>query len=170
MKILIPLKLQKLCNPLKPESMSTIPHTILQFLHSQTCATICGINAEQVPSCFNCFYAIDETNGYLLFKSKSESCHSQWLRFHPIIAGTVLPDTLNVLNIQGVQWEGRVIEATATIARNAWKCYHKRHPAALLIPGNIWIIQLEKIKMTSGSKPLGKKLNWVRGKADYMLI
>ncbi len=143
--------------------MKVIDEHIIRFLSHQTCATVAGINEAGKPACFNCFYALDEKNGWLIFKSNSDAGHSHWLRLHPAVSGTVLPDTLNVLSIQGVQWAGETIEADAASVRHAWKLYHQKHPAAMLITGSIWIIELEEIKLSTGSGAFRKKYRWSRG-------
>ncbi len=142
--------------------MNLIDESISKFMSGQTCATVAGIDAAGKPACFNCFFALDEINGWLIFKSNSNTKHSHWLRLNPIVTGSVLPDTLNVLSIQGVQWMGQAILADSAAMRHAWKLYHQKHPAALLMAGSIWIIELETVNMSAGTGAFCKKTKWSR--------
>ena len=40
--------------------------------------------------------------------------------------------------------------------------YHKKFPFALAMSGDIYAVQLEKIKLTDNGKGFGKKINWQR--------
>ena len=80
----------------------------------------------------------------------------------PGVAGTVLPDKLNVLALKGVQWEGIVLPPDHASANNSSRYYYKKYPLALLMPGEIYTIELKGIKMTDGAKGFGKKITWKR--------
>jgi len=81
---------------------------------------------------------------------------------NPEVAGTILPDKLNVLALKGVQWEGVLLPPGHGSANNSSQYYYKKFPLALLIPGDICTIELTGIKMTDGAKGFGKKVTWKR--------
>lgn len=54
--------------------------SINQFINDQSCATICCISEQGTPYCFNCFYAYDEKNALLYFKSSPSSNHAEMLK------------------------------------------------------------------------------------------
>jgi hypothetical protein len=136
---------------------------ILKFINSQTCASVCciGLQAKQ-PYCFSCFYAFNSVDGLLVFKSSAAAHHSLLIKKNSFVAGTILPDKLNSLVVKGIQFEGNVLAFDHPLAINAFKNYHKKHPLALAIPGDMWTIQLNHIKMTDSSLGFGKKIIWSR--------
>jgi len=135
---------------------------IIHYLEEQTCATVCCVDANGFPWCFSCFYAVDAKNNLLIFKSSAGSLHTQILNGNPIIAGTILPDKLNKLQIKGLQFNGKIIDENDPLFENAAKIYLKRHPVSLAISGNIYIIRLDQVKFTNNALGFGKKINWKR--------
>ena len=138
--------------------------TIVRFLQQQTCVTICTMKEKGKPYCFSCFYAFNDEKGLFYFKSSAESYHSQLLSINPLVAGTVLPDKLNKLLIKGVQFEGAALNEQDSLTENASFLYHRRHPLALTIKGEITTIRIDRIKMTDGTKGFARKIFWNRDK------
>ena len=135
---------------------------IIQFAENQKVTTICCIEEGTIPYCFNCFFSLDADRELLYFKSSPQSYHAKLLAVNTGIAGTILPDNLNVLAVKGIQYTGIVLSGSHELAISASKVYHKKYPFAFAIPGNIFIIQLTKIKMTDSSNVFGKKIEWKR--------
>jgi uncharacterized protein len=135
---------------------------IIRFLQQQTCASICCADEEGKPYCFSCFYAFDKEEGLLYFKSSAEAHHSVLMQKNPFIAGTVLPDKLNTILVRGLQFEGIVLDANDSLTAHASVHYHKKHPMALAMPGAIWTVQINSMKMTDSTKGFGKKFTWSR--------
>ena len=136
--------------------------TIIQFLQEQTCASICCIDETGKPYCFSCFYAFNSETAMLYFKSSTHSRHAGLLLKNPFVAGTVLPDKLNKITIQGIQFEGTVLDARQPLVKRTLGIYLAKHPLALAIPGDIWALQINSIKMTDSTLGFGKKLLWER--------
>ncbi|MEI6086461.1 MAG: pyridoxamine 5'-phosphate oxidase family protein [Bacteroidota bacterium] len=132
------------------------------FIQEHTCANIACLDANSYPYCFSCFYAIDVKEGLLYFKSSSDSNHAGYLISNPIIAGTILPDKLNKLQVKGIQLEGTVLAFDDEQAKNASAHYYKAHPLALAMPGEIWTIKINRIKYTDNTLGFGKKIVWER--------
>ena len=139
-----------------------INKTISQFIKEQTCAGICCVDETGKPYCFSCFYAVNVEKGLLYFKSSKESHHATLLMQHPFVAGTVLPDKLHELVVKGLQFEGVLLDKEHPLAQNASGNYHKANPMALAVPGEIWTIQIDSIKMTDSTLGFGKKISWQR--------
>jgi uncharacterized protein len=133
---------------------------IVDFIKQQKVATVCCVDEENIPYCFSCFYAFDEEKHLVYFKSGANAHHSQILLNNPLVAGTIQQDRLNSLAIKGIQFTGRVIDSRTDICSNAVAVYHKRFPFALAMPGEIWTVQPETIKMTDNTLSFGKKLHW----------
>lgn len=135
---------------------------IRQFIEKQKVATICCLDDEGKPYCFSCFYAYDKDKELMYFKSASSSHHAGYLENSAAMAGTIQPDKLNILAIQGIQFSGLVYEADAESGIDAKILYHKKYPFAAAISGELWIIEPQFIKMTDNSMGFGKKIIWER--------
>ncbi len=135
---------------------------IVKFIGEQTCASICCADQPGKPYCFSCVYAFDSDEKLLYYKSSNNTRHSEILLHHPAVAGTILPDRLNMLHIIGIQFEGIVLPADHPLAKHAPARYYKTHPLALTQPGSIWTVQLNTLKFTDNSLGFGKKITWDR--------
>ena len=139
---------------------------IVSFLNKQTCATVCSVDEAGRPWCFNCFYVFNPLQGLLYYKSAADTRHAALLKNNPMVAGTILPDKLNTLLIKGVQFEGTLLNTSAPEAAKAASLYYKKNPLAVAIPGEIWVIQVDHIKMTDSTLGFGKKIKWNRETAS----
>lgn len=135
---------------------------IVEFLKSQNCATVCCTDEVGKPYCFSCFYAFDYNNGTIYFKSSANSQHAVLMKRNPFIAGTVLPDKLNKLAVKGIQFEAEVMDSTAPEVKEGSRNYFIKHPVALLMPGELWVLQINHIKMTDNTFGFGHKIIWNR--------
>ncbi len=136
--------------------------TIIQFLQEQTCASICCVDESGKPYCFSCFYAFNSTAGLLYFKSSANSLHAGLMKENPFVAGTILPDKLNKISVKGIQFEAIVLDTQQPLVNQTLGIYLKKHPMALAIPGDIWALQINHIKMTASTLGSGKKIIWDR--------
>ena len=132
------------------------------FLEANTCASIACLDSKGQPYCFSCYYAIDSKEGLLFFKSASDSNHATFLHSNPIIAGTILPDKLNKLQVKGIQFEGIVLPFKNELSKYASLKYYESHPIAVAMLGEIWTIQINRIKYTDNTLGFGKKIIWER--------
>jgi uncharacterized protein YhbP (UPF0306 family) len=135
---------------------------IIDFIGKQTCASICCVDETGSPYCFSCFYAFNSERNAICFKSSASSKHSSIIAGNPCIAGTIQPDKLNKLVVRGIQFEGRILPGHHPFCKNAAAEYYKKHPMALAVPGEIWVIELNNIKMTDSALGFGKKISWRR--------
>jgi uncharacterized protein YhbP (UPF0306 family) len=140
-------------------NMDTTAH-IRQFMSRQTVASVCCSDAEGQLHCFSCYYAFDEENMLLCFKTSESSLHMQILKQRPLVAGTILPDKLNKLKVQGIQFNGEMLDAEHPMAAQASKRYHLKYPFALAMPGKVCTIALHRVKMTDNSIGFGTRLLW----------
>ena len=135
---------------------------ITEFLEKQSCASICCLNEHNSPWCFSCYFIFNPGEGLLYFKSSTGASHGSMMKKNPLVAGTVLPDKLNKLRVRGVQFEGVVLDSLDRLTLGASQYYHKKNPIALAIPGEVWTIQVNHIKMTDSALGFGKKITWFR--------
>lgn len=135
---------------------------IIDFMANQTCVSICCIDQHGKPYCFSCYYAINMVDVYLYFKSSTDTYHGISIQNNPLVSGTILPDKLNKLITKGIQFTGTVISADESSAITASSSYHNKYPVGLLMPGQVFTVRIETIKMTDSSLGFGKKLAWKR--------
>ncbi len=133
---------------------------IEDFIAQNKIATVCCVDTEQNPYCFNCFYVFEPINCLLLFKSSAHTFHSKSLASNPNISGSILPERLNMLSMQGVQFTGKVLYDNFPGDMYPANYYHKKNPLALAKAGEVWCIQLSKIKMTDSRRVFAEKLIW----------
>lgn len=131
---------------------------IADFIRDNKIATLC-CSEKDTPYCFHCFYAFDEERHIIFFKSSAETLHSRILRNNPSISGSILPEKVELLALKGIQFSGTILREVPS-GLNPSSIYHKRFPVALAKPGEVWAIQLSKVKMTDNSHIFGQKLEW----------
>lgn len=136
--------------------------SIVEFIEKQRSCTLCCVDEVGKPYCFSCFYVFNPDHGLLYFKSSGKSRHGTILLNNPVVAGSILPDKLNVLLIKGIQFEGIVLPGNHFLADQASTYYYKKIPAALTMAGDIWIVRIDNIKMTDNTLGFGKKITWNR--------
>lgn len=141
---------------------SCMNERIIEFIQQQTCATICCIAENGEPHCFSAFYALDARKALLHYKSSADTRHSRILSANAWVAGTILPDKLQKLAVQGIQFNGVLLPKEHKEAENAEFIYHKRYPFATAIEGDVRTLQLTEIKMTDGTLVFGEKIKWKR--------
>lgn len=135
---------------------------IIRFIEEQTCATICCTDEHGNPYCFNCFYAFNKENSLLYFKSSADTHHARLLAKRPAIAGTILPGKLNKVITMGIQLQGEILNNSHPLAEAAALNYHKRHPIAFTIKGEVYAILLSNIKMKDSHLGFGNSIVWKR--------
>lgn len=136
--------------------------SIVAFIENQKSCTLCCVDQTGKPYCFSCFYVFNAEHGLLYFKSSSKTKHGGILLNNPFVAGTILPDKLNILVIRGIQFEGILLPKNHFLVEQASSYYHKKNPAALAVPGDIWLVKINNIKMTDSTFGFGKKITWNR--------
>ena len=142
------------------ERQNSMDEEIVRFLQQQTCATICVVDENGSPYCFNCMYAFTGEFGLLYFKSSADTHHAGLLKTSSLVAGTILPDKLNVILPKGVQFNGLVLQEHDPLTEKASLFYHKKFPIAIAVSGEVWTIRINRIKMTDSTKGFRKKITW----------
>lgn len=141
---------------------------ITRFIKKQTCASICCVDETGKPYCFSCFYAFNSAAGLLYFKSSASSHHAELMNKNPFVAGTILPDKLNKILIKGIQFEAIVLDMQQPFVKRTLGIYLTKYPLALAIPGDMWALQINQIKMTDNTLGFGKKIIWERSEYDMV--
>jgi uncharacterized protein YhbP (UPF0306 family) len=141
---------------------------IIDFFKKQTAASISCIDETLQPYSFSCFYAFDSENTLLYFKSSESSYHSRVIMQNPAVSGTVMPDRLNKLAVKGIQFKGEVLAMNDPLCKKSFQNYYNRFPLAVAIPGVIWTIRLDQLKMTNNIMGIFEKLSWQREQKENM--
>lgn len=133
---------------------------IQDFISENNIATLCCLDEHQKPYCFNCFYVFDPKQQLLLFKSSEHTFHAQCLSINSEIAGSILPQKINLAALKGIQFTGKIYYKDFPLQLSPTSYYHKKNPLALAKSGKVWCIQLLMVKMTDSTKVFGSKLIW----------
>jgi uncharacterized protein YhbP (UPF0306 family) len=124
--------------------------------HVLTLATCC----ENRPWCCNCFYVyVDRLRG-LVFTSDATTRHIAQAVQQPYVAGSIVLESTVVGKLQGIQLEGKLIEADGELLKEIKAAYLKRFPFAILMDTRLWFLELSTMKMTDNRLGFGKKLYW----------
>lgn len=132
---------------------------IRDFLLSNTNLSL-AVSVSNIPYCAHCFYAYDPASNAIYFKSKNTTKHIWQALLNNRVAGTIAPNNLKVNRIQGIQFQGIFSGCQSEHEVIATNTYYKKHPAALVMKGELWVIEPVYFKMTDNTLGFGRKLEW----------
>jgi len=115
---------------------------------------------DNEPWCANCFYVYLEEENALVFTTDSDTRHGKEFVKNPIVAGSVVLETMVIGRIRGIQFQGIVSEPDGELLSKAKRAYLKKFPPAVLMDTHLWVVKLTLIKMTDNRLGFGKKLLW----------
>jgi uncharacterized protein len=133
---------------------------ILSFITNNKIATVCGA-IDNKPHCFNCFYSVLEDEACIVFKSSGTTKHIQVFSRNKDVAGTIISSEVTLTKIEGIQFEGVIVEKES-IGFKATRSYYARFPFAVTVPGKIWVLELHAIKYTNTTNGIRRKEEWER--------
>jgi len=136
-----------------------IDRGIIKFFGQHHVLTICT-TVNNVPWCANCFYVYMEDENSLVFTTGGDTRHGKEFDANPLVAGSVVLETIIIGKIRGIQFQGIVSEPEGDLLSRARSSYLKRFPIAALMDTQLWIVKLTYIKMTDNRLGFGKKLIW----------
>jgi len=136
-----------------------IDKKIIRFFRKHHVLTIAtAVNNE--PWCANCFYVYIEEENTLVFTTGTDTRHGKVFAKNPLVAGSVVLETMVIGKIRGIQFQGIVSEPEGEMISKAKWAYLKRFPPAALMDTHLWVVKLTLIKMTDNRLGFGKKLIW----------
>lgn len=138
-----------------------MPEQIASFLEEQSVVTI-ATSIDNQPYCASCYFAFVPGDNLLAFKSDSDTRHIEEALQNNLVGGTVLPDKITQAKPKGVQFTGLFSKAEGSMGDKAKKAYLRKYPVAGIFRGDIWVIELSKIKFTDNTLVFGKKTLWER--------
>lgn len=132
--------------------------TFIKEHHVLTLAT----SADNKPWCCQCFYVFLEDEALLVFTSSNETKHVQDVEKQAEVAVSIVLETSVVGKVQGVQITGRMFEPKDDLSKKVNKAYMRRFPFAKLMNTNLWVVEVDYMKMTDNRLGFGKKHIWER--------
>jgi uncharacterized protein len=134
---------------------------IVSFINEQKVATVACVEGNK-PYCFNCYYSFLEADGLLVYKSSFNTRHESILAQYKQVAGTIIPEQIDVATIRGIQFEGELLDESMELTMKASASYYLRFPFAMAVPGKLYAIRLQSIKFTDNTRGFGFKQHWSR--------
>ena len=131
------------------------------FLHSRHVMTLATCSENQ-PWCCQCFYVYIDSLCGLAFTSDLSTRHIAEAMQQPYVAGSIALESKVVGKLQGIQLEGKLIEADSALLKKIKVAYINRFPFALLMDTRLWFLELTSMKMTDNLLGFGTKLYWKR--------
>jgi uncharacterized protein YhbP (UPF0306 family) len=136
-----------------------IDSRVIRFFRKHHVLTIATTVGNE-PWCANCFYVYLEDEKSLVFTTDSSTRHGKDFLENPLVAGSVVLETMVPGKIRGIQFQGIVSEPGEEMLSKVRNAYLKRFPVAVLMDTHLWIVKLTLIKMTDNRLGFGKKLIW----------
>jgi len=136
-----------------------IEKRIIKFFRKHHVLTV-ATSSEQEPWCANCFYVYLEEENAIVFTTDTDTRHGKEFLKNPLVAGSVVLETMRLGKIQGIQFQGVVSEPEGEMLSKAKWAYLKKFPPAVLMDTHLWMVKLTLIKMTDNRLGFGKKLIW----------
>jgi uncharacterized protein len=136
-----------------------IDNRVIRFFKKHHVLTV-ATTVENEPWCANCFYVYLEEENLLVFTTGNETRHGKEFVKNPLVAGSVVLETMLTCKIRGIQFQGIVSEPDGDTLDRAKSAYLKRFPVAALMDTRLWIVKLTSIKMTDNRLGFGKKIVW----------
>ncbi len=138
-----------------------VDRKVISFLRKHHVLTIATC-VENEPWCANCFYVYMEDENAFVFTTDTDTRHGKEFLNNPLVAGSVVLETMVIGKIQGIQFQGIVSEPEGDLLAISKNRYLKRFPVATLMDTHLWIVKLTHIKMTDNRLGFGKKYIWIQ--------
>ena len=132
---------------------------IIKFFRKHHVLTI-ATTVENEPWCANCFYIYLEEENAMVFTTDADTRHGEEFIKNPLVAGSVVLETMIIGKLRGIQFQGIVSEPKEEMLSKARWAYLKKFPPAALMDTHLWVVELTLIKMTDNRLGFGKKLIW----------
>lgn len=118
---------------------------------------------NELPFCAPVFFVWDNSRECFIVKSSSTTVHYSGAVTSGAVAGSLLPDVIEITHIKGLQFNGTCrtpIDSEENL--HVRKLYYSRYPIGKLIDGDFLLIFPDKFKFTDNRLGFGKKLKWER--------
>jgi uncharacterized protein len=137
-----------------------IPGEIRQFLKQNRVATLCYVSKKGFPACINCFYVFEERSGYLVFKSSEGARHEPASLNSSAFSGTILPEHFDAFHSRGLSFSGQSLLSLRVKELRLADVYHKQYGFTRLLPGYVWAIELQRLRLTEHASGTIRRTKW----------
>lgn len=139
--------------------MAFLDPRVLDFINEHYVLTL-ATSFEEEPYCASCFYVFLPEENSFIFTSDKETRHIRDASHNIFVAGTVHLDAINNGNMEGIQFQGILIEPTGDLYQRAKKAYVERFSNFVIMNTTLWVIDLTFLKMTNNKFGVGNKIIW----------
>ena len=132
---------------------------IIQFLQQKHIVSF-SVFAEQEMWSASCFYVFDLPHQRLILLTSQDSRHGKLMLKNPYISGTIINESSEVAELQGIQFNGEITPLKTPEKTTALEAYYARFPYARTISSEVWQIRLKEVKFTDNRQTFGHKTVW----------
>lgn len=139
--------------------MEKIDTKIKSFIKEHHVLTLATSTNGQ-PYCCNAFYCYLEDENMFVFTSDNDTKHIKDVKENRQVAGSIVLETKIVGKIQGLQFTGIMYEPKDDLLKKAKMKYLLKFPFAVLMNTQLWVFDVDFMKLTDNRLGFGKKLIW----------
>ncbi len=132
---------------------------IINFIDQHHVLTL-STAVDNKPYSANCFYIYLPEENMLVCTSDKTTKHIQDIEINNYVSGSIVLETKIVGKIQGLQFNGIMLEAKDNLLKKCKKQYLIKYPYAILKLTTMWTIKLTFAKLTDNRLGFGKKIIW----------
>lgn len=136
-----------------------VPERIIDFIKEHHLLSL-ATSKDDVPYITSCFYTYSKQDNHFIFTSDVDTRHAKEILNNEKVAAAIALETKTIGKIRGLQITGKSYLAKGDIFKKAKLKYLKAFPFAVLKSSELWILEVEFIKMTDNRLGFGKKLIW----------
>lgn len=141
--------------------MQEIDKKILDFIKEHHVLTL-ATSQNNTPWCCQCFYVFIKDEVKLVFTSNDQTRHIQEAMKQPVVAASIVLETMIVGKIQGLQVTGKLDGIGGELLNKYKMAYLKKFPIAATMDTKYWTLTIDYMKMTDNRLVFGQKLIWER--------
>ncbi len=120
-----------------------------------------GTASEAGAYCAPVFYVWEQSRGIFIIKSSRSSRHFREAVASPFVAGSILPDIMEISRIYGLQFTGSCSDMEGLPEFGELEnLYHRTYPEGRSIEGNFLIVNPSYFKLTDNRLGFGAKIIW----------
>lgn len=135
---------------------------VSSFIKEQSILTI-STSYNNISYSASCFYSFIEDSKCVVFKSSPHTKHIKDGLLNENVSGTIIASFSDIAKMKGIQFQGKFIQPTLFSLSHAQANYYLKFPFAMAMKGDLWLIELEFVKMTDNTLGFGKKILWEKG-------
>ncbi|QES88655.1 PNPOx family protein [Rhizosphaericola mali] len=141
--------------------MTEINKKIIDFIDANHVISIASYHNGELWA-FNAFYTFQKTTSKLIILTSKNSVHGTLLLQNSSITGTISDQTLEVSQLIGLQFSGKMYPAVENEIDIYLKKYQDKFPISKNMKETVWLVEFDKLKYTDNTLGFGAKIFWER--------